>query len=138
MADDEITDDAPLGSPPIAALLRGEPVPDSREPLNSCVETLHSLEQRIEEVKESRGTALSPHIHHVDNLLRNGIEPVLREEVTVVQPDGQLSTFYFGQVLRSYDLQFLRDTVRKVVEDLSARPVAADASLSVLTPYLQT
>lgn len=40
MADGEIIDDAPLGSPLIAALLRGEPVPDSREPFNSCGETL--------------------------------------------------------------------------------------------------
>jgi hypothetical protein len=138
VADDSAADDAPSESSPLAALLRGEPVPESREPFNSCVEALHALEFRIEEVKETRRTKLSPFIHHVDNLVRNGVEPVLREEVTVVQPDGQLSTFYFGQVFRPYDLQFLRDTVRGVVEDLGSRPEAADASLSVLTPYLQT
>jgi hypothetical protein len=136
--DDAKVDDAPPGSAQIAALLRGEAVPKSSEPFNRCVQSLHSLEFRIEKVKETSRRTLSPFIQHVDNLVRNGVEPILREEITVVQPDGQVSTFYFGQVFRPYDLDFLRDTVTKVVEDLGSRPDAADASLRVLTPYLQT
>jgi hypothetical protein len=127
-----------LGAGPLNALMRGEPVERFGEPYTSCVMALHTLEERIVETKEQPGITLSPFIHHVENLVKS-VERIMREEVTVVEPSGLVvNNFYFGQVCRPYDLQFLRDTVDRVSEQLKARPQEMDASLSVLTPYLQT
>lgn len=128
-------------SSPLAALLRGDQVQKPDESFESCVMTLDSLELRIEEAFDRiQPVTLSPFIHHVDNLVRS-VERVMREEITVVEPQGQASnTLYFGQVFRPYDLQQLRDTASRVHEELGSQPEAeaADASLGALTSYLQT